>query len=74
VVDGSPPLAIRRFCASTESFSRTVLAYVSLIDFGLTAKQPFFSTETSTRFYVFSTWGSGIVQSACTISIIVDER
>ena len=43
---GSYPLAIKRFCASTVFFSRTVSAYVSLIDFGLTAKQPFFSTNT----------------------------
>jgi hypothetical protein len=42
---GSPPLAIRWLCASTVSFSCSVSAYVSLIDFGLTAKQPFFSTD-----------------------------
>ena len=44
---GSPPLAMRQFCAKKVSFSRTVSAYVSLIAFGLTAKQPLFSTNTA---------------------------
>ena len=43
-LNGSPPFLIRRFWASTVFFTRTVSAYVNLIDFGLTAKQPLFST------------------------------
>jgi len=36
---------MRWFCASTADFIRTVSAYVNLIVFGLTAKQPLFSTD-----------------------------
>jgi hypothetical protein len=37
----------RRFCASAAVFTQTVSAYVNLIDFGLTAKHPLFSTRSS---------------------------
>ena len=37
---GSKPFIIRRFCTSTVTFIRMVLAYANFIAFGLTAKQP----------------------------------
>ena len=50
-LNGSPPFLIVRFWASTVFFTRTVSAYVNLIDFGLTAKQPLFSTGQSKYLY-----------------------
>ena len=41
---GSKPFIMRQFCTSTVAFVRSVSAYVNFIAFGLTAKQPFFST------------------------------
>ena len=46
---GSLPLAMSRSCASTDVFTLTISAYVSLVFFGLTAKQPLLSTVCAHR-------------------------
>ena len=43
---GSKPFIIRQFCTSTVAFFHMISAYVNFIAFGLTAKQPLFSTDT----------------------------
>ena len=55
LVMGSPPLPMRRSCASTAAFTLTILAYVSLVFFGLTAKQSLLSTYACLRQSVAAT-------------------
>jgi len=47
---GSPPFPMSRSCASTAVVTLTISAYISLVFFGLTAKQLLLSTVNAVNF------------------------